>query len=487
VSRALYAALVVAVVGLAAAAGYWIGMSHPQAPSPGAPAAEGTGDRKVLYWYDPMYPQQRFDKPGKSPFMDMMLVPKYADAGGDESGVSISSRVVQNLGVRTAEARAGSLAPKLAAVGNVEYNERAVVLVQTRTAGFVEKLHVRAPLDPVREGQPLVEILFPEWAGAQAEYLAVRRLAGPDVGPLQHAARERLLLLGMTEEQVAAVEREGRVQPRVTLRAPVSGVVAELGAREGMTVAAGTTLFRIAALGTVWVVAEVPEAQAGMLVPGERAEARVPAYPDDVFTGRMSAILPDVNAVTRTVRARIEVANPGGKLKPGMYATVTLGGRGRAALLIPAEAVIKTGERSVVILAAGEGRFRAVDVEVGMESGADAEIRKGLKAGDRVVVSGQFLIDSEASLRTTLARLEGAGAEASTPVHKAEGVLVSGNDKFLLIKHGPIPSAGMGGMTMEFAAPKSGLPAGVKAGDRIRFEFTIKDGEFQTTRVEAIR
>ncbi len=441
----------------------------------------------MLYWYDPMYPQQRFDKPGKSPFMDMMLVPKYADAGGDESGVSISPRVVQNLGVRIAEARAGSLAPKLAAVGNVEYNERAVVLVQTRTAGFVEKLHVRAPLDPVREGEPLVEILFPEWAGAQAEYLAVRRLAGPDVEPLQRAARERLLLLGMTEEQVAAVEREGKVQARVTLRAPVSGVVAELGAREGMTVAGGTTLFRLAALSTVWVVAEVPEAQAGMLVPGERAEARVPAYPDDVFTGRMSAILPDVNPVTRTVRARIEVANPGGKLKPGMYATVTLGGRGRAALLIPAEAVIKTGERSVVILAAGEGRFRAVDVEVGIESGADAEIRKGLKAGDRVVVSGQFLIDSEASLRTTLARLEGAGADSSTPVHKAEGVLVSGNDEFLLIKHGPIPSAGMGGMTMEFAAPKSGLPTGIKAGDRIRFEFTIKDGEFRTTRVEAIR
>jgi Cu(I)/Ag(I) efflux system membrane fusion protein len=200
----------------------------------------------------------------------------------------------------------------------------------------------------------------------------------------------------------------------------------------------------------------------------------------------VSAILPDVNAVSRTVRARIEVANPVGKLKPGMYATVTLGGRGRTALLVPAEAVIRTGERSVVILAAGDGRFRAIDVEVGMESGADAEIRKGLKAGDRVVVSGQFLIDSEASLRTTLARLEGAGAEASVPVHKAEGVLVSGDDKSLLIRHGPIPSAQMGAMTMEFAAPKSGLPAGVKAGDRIRFDFTLKDGEFQATRVEPI-
>ena len=180
-SRLLYAAVAVGGLGLAAAAGYWFGTSHPQAPSPGAPAAERDGDRKVLYWYDPMYPQHRFDKPGKSPFMDMMLVPKYADAGGDESTVSISPRVVQNLGVRTAEARPGSLAPKLTAVGNVEYDERAVVLVQPRTAGFVEKLHVRAPLDPVRAGQPLVEILFPEWAAAQAEYLALKRLTGTDV------------------------------------------------------------------------------------------------------------------------------------------------------------------------------------------------------------------------------------------------------------------------------------------------------------------
>ena len=171
-SRILYGVLAVPVLGLAAAAGYWFAMSREHAPPPAAPAAERTPDRKVLYWYDPMYPQQRFDKPGKSPFMDMMLVPKYADAGGDESGVSISPRVVQNLGVRTAEARPGSLAPKLGAVGNVEYNERAVVLVQARTAGFVEKLHVRAPLDPVREGQPLVEILFPDWAAAQGEYLA---------------------------------------------------------------------------------------------------------------------------------------------------------------------------------------------------------------------------------------------------------------------------------------------------------------------------
>ncbi len=545
-SRMLYAALALPLAGLGAAGGYWYAMSSMHAaPAPAvaasapggaasapggaasapggaasapggaasapvatAPAAATTAtatpqpDRRVLYWYDPMYPQQRFDKPGKSPFMDMQLVPKYAEEGA-EGTVRIDPRVVQNLGVRTAEARSGSLAPQLAAVGNVDWNERSVVLVQPRTGGFVERLHVRAPLDPVRAGDPLAEILFPDWAGAQAEYLALKRLAGPDVETLQRAARERLALLGMNEEQVAAVEREGKVQARITLRAPVSGIVAELGAREGMTVTAGTTLFRIASLGTVWVVAEVPEAQAGMLVPGERAEVRVPAYPDDAFTGRVNAILPEVNAATRTVRARIEVANPGGKLKPGMFATLTLSPRARAALLVPAEAVIRTGTRSVVIVAAGDGRFRAVDVEVGMEAGADAEIRKGLKAGDRVVVSGQFLIDSEASLRSTLARLEGtpdapAAGGAAGPgapagpaargAHRGIGTvtavdLVRGR---VDLDHGPIASMKWPSMKMGFAVDHVGELANVKKGDRVEFEFRgepNRDGDYVVTRI----
>jgi Cu(I)/Ag(I) efflux system membrane fusion protein len=475
----------------AAAAGYWFGSSHMSAMAPeAAPSSEPQPNRKVLYWYDPMFPQQKFDKPGKSPFMDMQLVPKYADEGADEGAVTISPHVAQNLGIRTAEARPGSLSPKLTAVGSVEYNERSVVLVQTRTAGFVERLYVRAPLDPVAKGDPLVEILFPDWAAAQEEYLLVSRLSAFDTEALKRAARQRLALLGMSEEQIAAVEREGRVQARVTLRAPISGVIAELGVREGMTVAAGAALFRIASLGTVWIVAEVPEALAAMLIPGATVETRVPAYPEDAFSGRVSAILPEVNATTRTVRARVEVANRARKLKPGMYATLTFSPRSRTGLLVPTEAVIRTGERNVVILADASGKLRAVDVEVGMESGGESEIRKGLNAGDRVVVSGQFLIDSEASLRGTLQRLNGTGGTpvAAAPAHKGEGILVSGDGQSLLIKHGEIPSAKMGAMTMEFRAPASGLPAGVKAGDRIRFEFTVtRDGEFQVTKVEPLK
>jgi len=339
--------------------------------------------------------------------MDMQLVPKYADEAAGEGAVSIDPRVLQNLGVRTAEARPGALEMKLSAVGNVEYNERSVVLVQPRAGGFVEKLHVRAALDPVREGDPLVEILFPDWAAAQEEFLLLRRRSDAASRELAAAARQRLALVGMSEEQIATLETEGKSRPRVTLPSPVSGVVVELGVREGMTVAAGATLFRIAGIATVWVVAQVPEAQAGLLAPGSRVEVRVPAYPGETFSGRVGAILPEINSATRTVRARVEISNPSGKLKPGMYANLSFATRARESLLVPSEAVIRTGERSVVILAEGEGRFRAVDVETGMESGTEIEIRKGLKAGDRVVVSGQFLIDSEASLRSALQRLPG--------------------------------------------------------------------------------
>jgi Cu(I)/Ag(I) efflux system membrane fusion protein len=492
----------VALAALAAGGGYWLATLRMQVPAdaqaaaaPEAKAADPSG-RRVLYWYDPMVPQQKFDKPGKSPFMDMQLVPKYADEGGDEGTVSISPRVVQSLGIRTAEARPGSLAPKLTAVGSVEYNERSVVLVQPRANGFIEKLYVRAPLDPVRAGDPLVEILFPEWAAAQEEFLLLRRLSGPDAEALRSAARQRLVLLGMSEEQIAAVERDGRAHARVTLRAPVSGVIAELGAREGMTASMGMTLFKIAGLGTVWVVAEVPEAQAGMLLPGAAVEARVPAYPADAFAGRLSAILPEVNAATRTVRARVEVANPAGKLKPGMYATLTFSARGREGLLVPSEAVISTGERAVVILAEGDGRFRAVDVEVGTESGDSAEIRKGLKAGDRVVVSGQFLIDSEASLRTTIARLEGAAepkaGAAPDGSHRGRGKVnaVDPATGFVELDHGPIPSMKWGSMTMGFVVENKAQLAGIKRGDTVEFDLRPKpnqDGDFVISRIAPAR
>ena len=484
--------LLVIAFALIAAGGYGayrLGMNRGmQATSTvGSDAAAKSGemgkDKKVLYWYDPMYPQQRFDKPGKSPFMDMQLVPKYAGESEGEGGVSISSRTVQNLGIRTAEARTGSLDARHTAVGTVEYNERALVVVQPRAGGFVEKLHVRAPLDAVRAGDALVEILIPDWTAVQEEFLLLRQRAGPGMQELAAAARQRLVLAGMSEEQIAALERDGKVRNRVTLRAPVSGVIAELGVREGMTVTAGMTLFRIAGLSTVWVVAQVPEAQAGWLVPGSQVEARVPAYPGETFAGRVGAILPEVNAATRTLRARIEVANPGAKLKPGMYATVAFIGQVRESVLVPAEAVIRTGQRNVVILTEGEGKFRSLEVEVGAESGADVEIRKGLKAGDKVVVSGQFLIDSEASLRSTLARLESAGekpADGKTPAtHRGKGKVTSVDAAKgrVEVEHGPIPSMKWPAMSMGFSVADKKQLKSLKKGDAVEFEVRGKPAE----------
>ncbi|MGB7543579.1 MAG: efflux RND transporter periplasmic adaptor subunit [Burkholderiales bacterium] len=481
-----------AAVLAAAGAGYWVATPRMQTTSAGASAvapssapAKDSSGRKILYWHDPMVPQQKFDRPGKSPFMDMQLVPVYADedAGGD--AVSIDPRVVQNLGIRTAEAVMGLPERRFEAVGGVAWNERAVVVLQARAAGFVEKLYARAPLDAVAKGQPLVELLVPDWAAAQEEYLLLRRSESKDTEVLATAARQRLLLLGMSEEQILRVEKTGRPQTRITLRSPISGVIAELGVREGMSVAPGAMLFRLVDLSSVWVNAEVPEAQAGWLQPGGAVEVRVPAWPDRVFRGKVSAILPELNAATRTVRARIEIANPGAKLKPGMFATLGFIARGSAkALWVPSEAIIRTGERSLVIVAEGEGRFRQAEVEPGFEWEGKTEVRKGLAAGDKVVVSGQFLLDSEASLRSAAIRMEAAPVAA---VHKAAGRLVRVDAKELTISHGAIESAGMGPMTMVYQAPQSGVPAGLKAGDEVRFEFVSRpDGEFQVTRIERV-
>ena len=478
------AAGAVVLAGLGALGGFW--WAHHSMPGMDGAAATPAPGKKVLYWHDPMYPQHKFDKPGKSPFMDMQLVPVYAQGDAPESGVKVSSQLVQNLGVRTAMAERGRLAKVVEAVGTVAFDERAVALVQARTAGFVEQLLVRAPLDPVRKGQPLIRLFVPDWAGAEQEYLALKASATPGAAELARAARNRLLLLGMSEEQVQSVDREGKPVSRVTLSSPIDGVGGELGAREGMNVAPGATLFRINGLATVWVNVDIPEAQAGLLRPGGALTATVAAYPGEVFRGRISAVLPEVNATTRTLRARVELANPGARLKPGMFATVNISPpQAREAVLVPSEAVIVTGERKVVIVDRGEGRFDPVDVEIGREEGGKTEILKGIEAGTRVVASGQFLLDSEASLRGLERRMGGDAAAASAAAHRAEGRLEKVGDKQLTLSHGPVPSIGWGSMTMDFMAPKSGLPAELKAGDPIAFEFVESPpGTYQVTKIE---
>ncbi len=367
-----------------------------------------------------MHPGQKFDKPGKSPFMDMQLVPVYADGDSDAGNVTISPRMQQNLGVRTADVTRGTQTQKLEAPGSVAYNERDVAVVTARVGGYVERLYVRAPLDPVKKGQPLVEIYVPDWIAAQEEYLSVRRMQGQGTEALAAAARQRMLLAGMNEEQVRLVESGAKVQPRFTLLAPIGGVIAELGAREGMTLMAGAPLFRINGLGSVWVYAEIPESRAALIHPGNSVEVRTPSLSERVFKGRVAAILPEVNPATRTIKARVEVTNSGGLLTPGMFASIDFTPSTQTeVLLVPSEAVIQTGARKVVIVARDDGTFEPVDVETGAEANGQIAIRKGLKAGQKVVVSSQFLIDSESNLKATTTRMSDAPVANEDATNKA--------------------------------------------------------------------
>lgn len=386
---------ILAATLLAGGGGYWLGQRGD------APAATTTSEdgRKVLYYYDPMFPQQKFEKPGKSPFMDMELEPKYADGGGAGSGaaagVSIDPSAMQNLGIRIVAAQMGSLAATLNVTGTVDFNQRDVAIIQARSGGFVSRVYARAPGDIIRAGAPIADVQLPEWGGAQTEFLSVKRLGRPE---LTTAARQRLLLMGMSNGLISSVERSGRTNGTITITSPISGVIQTLDARAGVTLVMGQTLAQVTGLGTVWLNAAVPEAQAGAVRIGQSATATLTAFPGELFGGRIIAILPTAQADSRTLTVRIELSNRGGRLRPGMFANVALGGDERSALLVPSEAVIRTGTRTIVMLAKGDGRYHPAEVRAGREGGEKTEILEGLAVGEKVVASGQFLLDSEASL-----------------------------------------------------------------------------------------
>lgn len=449
--------------------------------------------RKVLYYHDPMVPGNKFDKPAKSPFMDMMLVPVYAEGDSDQGKVTVSPRIQQNLGVRTALVTEGVLSPELHVVGSITFNERDQAVVQSRATGYVERLRVRATLDRVTRGQVLAELHVPDWVAAQEEFLALRRMKGSGLEGLVDGGRARMRQAGMSEEQILRVEAAGKPDARVLVTAPLAGLVTELAVREGMTVMPGATLFRINGFATVWANAEVPESQAALLRPGTRVSARSPALPGTTFEGRVQALVPDVNSTTRTLKARVELANANGRLVPGMSVSMQfMDTRSESALLIPTEAVIQTGRRTVVMVAEDNGRFRPVEVQAGIESGGQTEIRRGLQAGQRVVVSSQFLIDSEASLKGVEARLNevpGAAAAPAVPRHEGEARIEAIAGDALTLSHGPIPSIKWGSMTMDFKAPPpKDMPRNLAVGDRITFEFyTDKEGLPQLTRVSPMQ
>ena len=485
-TRQLFLFLVaLSAIGVTAYLGYRAGMKQGMTHVTGS-AAKPAANKTVLYWQDPMAPGQRFDKPGKSPYMDMPLVPVYADDNSDGGKVTVSSRIQQNLGIRTAEVTRGNLASSIETVGNVAYNERELVVLQARASGYVEELDVRATLEPVRKGQTLARLYVPDWIAAQEDFLTAKKLAALGGAGLADAARERMRLAGMSDAQIGQVESAGKVQARLPITAPVNGVVSELGIREGMTIASGALLFRINRLDTVWVNADVPEDIAEKVHAGNSVEVRAAALPGMVFKGKVSAVLPGIDPATRTLKARIELSNPGQQLVPGMFATVNFSPELlRDILLIPSEAVIQTGKRSLVILAQGDGKFSPVEIETGRESNGMTEVLKGLTAGQKVVASGQFLIDSEASLRGTELRMAPKLVAATT--HHGTGLVEAISRDEITISHGPIPSLKWPAMTMSFKIPAGGLHQDIKAGESVDFEIRPDpDGEYEIVSIAKV-
>jgi Cu(I)/Ag(I) efflux system membrane fusion protein len=363
-------------------------------------------ERKVLYWVAPMDPQFRRDQPGKSP-MDMDLVPVYEEQfsqmGPADDAVVISPEVVNNVGVRTAYAQMERLIVPLHTVGRVTFDEEKVAHIHLRTNGWIQRLSVRAEGEPVSKGDLLFEVYSPELVKAQAEFVQALK---SDRQSLISASRDRLRALGISAGQVRELEQDRSVKQYVKFFSPITGVVTALNVADGKHATPDTDVMALANLSVVWLISDVFETQADQLRVGASVSARSKFDPGAVIEGRVDYIYPALDAVTRTVPVRTVLKNPHGLLKPGMFMTVAIEGPERSpSVVIPREALIRTGREERVILALGDGRFRPAKVTSGKEANGKVEILSGLAAGEIVVASGQFLIDSESSFTGASLRL----------------------------------------------------------------------------------
>jgi Cu(I)/Ag(I) efflux system membrane fusion protein len=469
---------VVLVVTAALAAGYVAGSRFAGGPAgESADSAQATpADREILYWVAPMDPNFRRDKPGKSP-MGMDLVPVYADQQGSGSdtagdGVRIAPAVENNLGVRTEVASVRPMWRKIEATGYVGFDETRIGHIHLRTEGWIVRQAVKAEGDRVRAGDLLFELYSPQLLNAQKEFLQALQRGDQR---LQRGGEEKLRALGMVRSEITALAASGAVLENIRVQAPQDGVVTELNVREGMYVQPNTTVMSLADLSSVWLQAEVFEAQARWVAAGQAAEARFGYLPGEVFTGQVDYVYPVLDPKTRTLRVRLRFDNRDGRLKPNMYAKVSIFGTLQpSALSIPREALIRAPGRDRVVVALGQGRFHVHEVMTGMESGDWVEIIAGIEEGDRVVTSAQFLIDSEASLAGSIRRLE--SVPETTAQRLAENVFASGKveavdrqRRRLRVAHGPIEALAWPSMIMEFDVDREVRLDGIEAGQDIRF------------------
>lgn len=441
----VFAGALVALV-LAGFIGYWIA-SRSKSPSSTAQSAP-TSERKVLYWYDPMQPETHYSHSGMSS-MGMKLVPKYAEGSGTAAGVvKINPEALENLGVRTATVKVGRLADSVSVPGRVAWNQDLAVTVSARTDIMIEKLNVRVPFTQVKAGQPLAEVLAPEWSAAANEYFALAGAKSKYARALREDARMRLRALGMDDATIRGL-RAG--SGTITLRAPADGVVSALDVREGQQVNAGNPLMTINGLDQVWVEAAVPQAQTAGIEAGTPVTVTVSALPGETFHGTVEALLPDVDPTTRTQQTRIVLQNPKHELAPGMFAEVAIASAQSAARpLVPIEALISDGIDTRVIEALGNGSFKPVRVRTGRSSSGMTEIPAGLHGGERVVTSGQFLIDSEASLSGALQRLDAGHAGSGNAMPSSATTTDNGMPMNM-----PMPASTSGGHPSSAGTTKS--------------------------------
>lgn len=441
-------------------------------------------EKKVLYWVAPMDATYRRDEAGKSP-MGMDLVPVYDD-GGDGSTVKISPAVENNMGVRTAMVIRDKLWRRIDTVGYVDFDENKISHLHLRTKGWIEKLYVKSEGERVKKGQLLFEVYAPELVNAQEEYLQALRSNNRG---LTSASRERLIALGISDSQIKTLNKIRRVGQYVKVYAKQNGIIAKLNIREGMFVVPQKQVMSLADLSSVWLLAEVFETQADWVRVGQSAEVTLSYLPGREWEGKVEYIYPSLDPKTRTLKVRLRFDNKDESLKPNMFAKVAIyGGAKREVLIIPREALIRSGNDQRVIISLGEGRFQARDVTAGIESGEFIEIIVGVSEGDKVVTSGQFLIDSEASLKASIARMsskDDAKKEMDPDMNMSEKIMGNGTlnsvmpaHNMINMSHAPIAALDWPAMEMDFTVKNDVSLQGLNKGDKVEFELEKSDSGY---------
>ncbi|MBI5473563.1 MAG: efflux RND transporter periplasmic adaptor subunit [Ignavibacteriae bacterium] len=422
--------LVLVVVGV-----YFIFFSTKEPSSEGTSTAQG---KRILYYRDPMDPTMRSDKPGKSP-MGMDMVPVYE--GEEGGGIKIDPTTVQNIGVRYETAQRRNLSKTIRTVGKVDYDERKLFYVNTKISGWIDKLYADYTGKFVRKGDRLLEIYSPELVSAEEEYIIALKYKNADSTQtgeqeLYRRAHRKLMYWDISHEQIQRLEATRQPEKTMALVAPATGVIVEKNVLQGGNIMAGTNLYKIADLSTVWVNAEVYEYEVPFIKVGQRAAVTLAYIPGKVIAGRVSYIYPYLNPDTRTVRVRVEIPNPNFALKPEMFATVELQSPVTiTAVAVPEQAVIHSGERNVVVLSRGDGRFESRDVKLGVLADGYYQVVDGVQEGEKIVVSSQFLLDSESNLKSALQTMSPNGElpmdSASLPAGRQGMKQSSPNEKKL--------------------------------------------------------